>query len=76
MSENPKDKGIPAYSPIRSRSNRARASSLSKRMVQNLTKEELMSHSLAGGKHQPIYTKTPFKKRRDKHGHVKIIRVR
>ena len=40
-SENPKDKGISAYSPIRSRSNRARASSLSKRMVHDLTKEEL-----------------------------------
>ena len=76
MSDNPKYQGIPAYSPIRSRAKRFRASKSQKRMVNNLSKDELMGHSLAGGKHQPIYTKTPFKQRRDKHGNVKLIRVR
>tara|TARA_R100001126_G_C4787206_1_gene130086 strand:- start:48 stop:278 length:231 start_codon:yes stop_codon:yes gene_type:complete len=76
MSDNPKHLGIPAYSPIRSRARKFRSSKSQKRILNNLSKDELMGHSLAGGKHQPIYTKTPFKQRRDKHGNVKIIRVR
>ncbi len=68
MSNRNKDSGVSAYQPIRSKA----LSRLSPEKG-GLTVGEI---KLNNGKHEPIHTKPQFKKRRDKHGHVKIIRVR
>jgi hypothetical protein len=68
MSSKHKDLGVSAYQPIRSRA----LSSMSPSNGIFLPTEM----KLNGGKHSPSHTKPQFKKRRDKHGHVKIIKVR
>ena len=68
MSSRNKDNGVSAYQPIRSKA----LSRLSPEKG-GLTVGEIQ---LNYGKHEPIHTKSQFKKRRDKHGHVKIIRIR
>ena len=68
MSSKNKDLGVSAYTPIRTKSN-------SKILMGNES-DLAFGVSLNGAKHDPKHTKPQFKKRRDKHGHVKIIRVR
>jgi|GEM_PF-4127791 len=72
MSNNPKDSGASAYTPIRTRANVGVS-----KIISGPTEDELKTdYSLSNSRHQPQYTKPQFKKRRDKHGNVKIIRVR
>ena len=56
--------GWSAYQPIRTKSNN------NPRLLDEMQAAAWQS------KHSPQHTKPQFKKRRDKHGHVKIIRVR
>jgi hypothetical protein len=68
MSSKHKDLGISAYTPIRTRAH--------SKFVTGNESDLAFGISLNGAKHDPKHTKPQFKKRRDKHGHVKIIRVR
>ena len=68
MSSKHKDLGMSAYTPIRTRANSI--------FVTGNESDLAFGVELNGAKHSPQHTKPQFKKRRDKHGHVKIIRVR
>ena len=68
MSSKHKDLGMSAYTPIRTRAN--------SKFVTGNESDLAFGVELNGAKHSPQHTKPQFKKRRDKHGHVKIIRVR
>ena len=68
MSSKHKDLGISAYTPIRTKVN--------SKFVTGNESDLAFGVNLNGAKHSPQHTKPQFKKRRDKHGNVKIIRVR
>jgi|TARA_R110000744_G_scaffold282652_1_gene394298 hypothetical protein len=64
-----KDLGVSAYQPIRTKSSKGIKIGVNSDL-------NFDSEGLSNNKHSPQHTKSQFKKRRDKHGHVKIIRVR
>ena len=68
MSSKHKDLGISAYQPIRSKALSGMFPSDGVFLPTEM--------KINGAKHSPQHTKPQFKKRRNKHGHVKIIRVR
>ena len=68
MSIKHKDLGISAYQPIRSKALSGMFPSDGVFLPTEM--------KINGAKHSPQHTKPQFKKRRNKHGHVKIIRVR
>ena len=68
MSSKHKDLGISAYTHIRTKVN--------SKFVMGNESDLAFGVDLNGAKHSPQHTKPQFKKRRDKHGHVKIIKVR
>ena len=63
-----KDLEVSAYTAIRTKAHG--------NMMMGNESDLMNGVALHGAKHQPQYTKPQFKKRRDKHGNVKIIKVR
>ena len=68
MSIKHKDLGVSAYQPIRTKAHG--------NMIMGTEADLINGVEMSGAKHQPRHTKPQFKKRRDRHGHVKIIRIR
>jgi hypothetical protein len=68
MSSRTKDSGVSAYQPIRSKA------------LARLSPEKaglfVGEIQLNNGKHGPQHTKPQFKKRRDKRGNIKLVKVR
>ena len=68
MSSKHKDLGVSAYQPIRTKAHG--------NMIMGTEADLMNGMAMSGAKHQPQNTKPQFKKRRNRHGHVKIIRIR
>jgi len=63
-----KDLGVSAYQPIRTKASKGQKIGINADL-------NFASQGLSGNKHNPRHTKSPFKKRKDKHGNVKIIKI-
>ena len=68
MSSRHKDNGVSAYTPIRTKAN--------SKFVMGNKSDLIFGLNLNGAKHKPQHTKPQFKKRRDKRGNIKLVKVR
>jgi|TARA_R110002153_G_scaffold82224_2_gene207648 hypothetical protein len=68
MSSRNKDSGVSAYQPIRSKA--------LTRLSPEKAALSVGEVQLNNGKHSPSHTKPQFKKRKDKRGNIKLIKIR
>ena len=68
MSSRHKDSGVSAYTPIRTKAN--------SKFVMGNESDLIFGLHLNEAKHSPQHTKPQFKKRKDKRGNIKLVKVR